>query len=108
MLAQSYLKNVQADIAKDVHIGMKAGGFKLDFWWLKGILIGKRQGQSILSPFKHCIFTPTDRPFPVENVAFFRKSRNTRIPTHLKQNSEIRNTWNLLLKAQRWMEENSE
>ncbi|WVZ02413.1 hypothetical protein V8G54_023219 [Vigna mungo] len=68
-----------------INIGVEAGCFKLDFWRLKRVIIGKRERQLILCAFKHSIFASTDCSFPEKYVVLFGKCRYPRISTHLTQ-----------------------
>ena len=71
-----------------IHIGVEAGCFKLDFWRLKRVIIGKREGQLILCAFKHSIFASCDCSLPEEYVVLLRKCRYPRISTHLTINPQ--------------------
>ena len=71
-----------------IHIGVEAGCFKLDFWRLERVIIGKREGQLILCAFKHSIFASCDCSLPEEYVVLLRKCRYPRISTHLTINPQ--------------------
>ena len=70
-------------MAANIDIGMKAESLELDLGRLKGIVIGEREQQSVLSPLENRVFASIDGPFPAEYVVFLRKRRYPRISTHL-------------------------
>ena len=79
-----YLKNVQADIAIEINVGVEASSLELDLWRFERIVIGEREGEPVLSSFKDSVFASCYRPFPTEDVVFLWESRYSRVTTHLQ------------------------
>ena len=80
----SYLKDVQANVSVNIHIGVETAGLELDLWRLEGIVVRERKRESVLRPFKDGVFASTDCAFPAEYVVFLGERRYPRITTHLK------------------------
>lgn len=79
----SYLKNIQADVAGEIHIWMEADSVKLHLWRLEWVISGEDKRELVDCALINCVLTASDRSSPAKDVVSLGEGWYASISTHL-------------------------